>query len=69
MQRAGRGGVGAESCSGCQLSGDGPPSPSPKAYLLRVVRALRAICACAEGYHRAQEPAPEAGPQPGAAAM
>ncbi|XP_053772176.1 VPS9 domain-containing protein 1 isoform X2 [Desmodus rotundus] len=41
----------------------------PQKKLECIVRALRAICACAEGYHRAQEPAPEAGPQPGAAAI
>ncbi|XP_036922331.1 VPS9 domain-containing protein 1 isoform X2 [Sturnira hondurensis] len=41
----------------------------PQKKLECIVRALRAICACAEGYHRAQEPAPEAGPPPGSAAI
>lgn len=41
----------------------------PQKKLDCIVRALRVICACAEGYYRAQEPAPEAGPQPGAAAI
>lgn len=60
---------GAGSCSGCQLSWDRLPRPSPEAPLLAAVRALRVICACAEGYYRAQEPAPEAKPQPSMAAM
>nr|XP_019596054.1 PREDICTED: VPS9 domain-containing protein 1 isoform X3 [Rhinolophus sinicus] len=41
----------------------------PQKKLECIVRALRVICACAEGYYRAQEPALEAGPQPGAAAI
>ncbi|KAM5295623.1 VPS9 domain-containing protein 1 isoform 2-T2 [Glossophaga mutica] len=41
----------------------------PQKKLECIVRALRAICACAEGYHRAQEPAPEAGPPPSSAAI
>ncbi|KAF6079914.1 VPS9 domain containing 1 [Phyllostomus discolor] len=41
----------------------------PQKKLECIVRALRAICACAESYHRAQEPAPEAGPPPGSAAI
>ncbi|KAM7058379.1 VPS9 domain-containing protein 1 isoform 2-T2 [Molossus nigricans] len=41
----------------------------PQKKLQCVVRALRVICACAEGYYRAQEPAPEAKPQPGMAAI
>lgn len=43
--------------------------PHPKPRFCAAVRALRVICACAEGYYWAQEPAPEARPQPGAAAM
>lgn len=45
------------------------PAPPPTPGLCAAVRALRAICACAEGYHRAHEPAPDAEPQPGTAAM
>ncbi|XP_036159212.1 VPS9 domain-containing protein 1 isoform X4 [Myotis myotis] len=41
----------------------------PQKKLDCIVRALRVICACAEGYYWAQEPAPEARPQPGAAAI
>ncbi|XP_036998594.2 VPS9 domain-containing protein 1 isoform X3 [Artibeus jamaicensis] len=41
----------------------------PQKKLECIVRALRAICACAEGYHRAQEPVPEAGPPPSSAAI
>ncbi|XP_054426199.1 VPS9 domain-containing protein 1 isoform X2 [Pteronotus mesoamericanus] len=41
----------------------------PQKKLECIVRALRAICACAEGYHRAQEPAPGAGAAPSAAAI
>ncbi|EPQ04627.1 hypothetical protein D623_10003799 [Myotis brandtii] len=41
----------------------------PQKKLDCIVRALRVICACAEGYYCAQEPAPEARPQPGAAAI
>lgn len=41
----------------------------PQKKLECIVRALRIICACAEGYYRAQEPAPEARPQPGMAAI
>ncbi|XP_066098546.1 VPS9 domain-containing protein 1 isoform X2 [Saccopteryx bilineata] len=41
----------------------------PQKKLECIVRALRVICACAEGYYRAQEPALEAGPQPGTAAI
>ncbi|XP_011377431.1 VPS9 domain-containing protein 1 [Pteropus vampyrus] len=41
----------------------------PQKKLECIVRALRAICACAEGYYRAHEPAPEAEPQPGTAAI
>ncbi|KAK1330597.1 hypothetical protein QTO34_010793 [Cnephaeus nilssonii] len=45
------------------------PCPHPKARFCAAVRALRVICACAESYYWAQEPAPEARPQPGAAAI
>ncbi|CAK6436540.1 unnamed protein product [Pipistrellus nathusii] len=41
----------------------------PQKKLDCIVRALRVICACAESYYWAQEPAPEARPQPGAAAI
>ncbi|KAM8774083.1 VPS9 domain-containing protein 1 isoform 2-T2 [Rhynchonycteris naso] len=41
----------------------------PQKKLECIVRALRVICACAEGYYQAQEPAPEAGPQPGTTAI
>ncbi|XP_045296022.1 VPS9 domain-containing protein 1 isoform X7 [Leopardus geoffroyi] len=41
----------------------------PQKKLECIVRVLRVICACAEGYCRAQEAASEARPQLGAAAM
>ncbi|XP_027629261.1 VPS9 domain-containing protein 1 [Tupaia chinensis] len=40
----------------------------PQKKLECIVRALRVICACAESYCHAREAAPEAGPQPAAAA-
>ncbi|XP_025282950.1 VPS9 domain-containing protein 1 isoform X2 [Canis lupus baileyi] len=41
----------------------------PQKKLECIVRVLRVICACAEDYYRAQEAAPEARPQLGAAAI
>lgn len=46
-----------------------PLSPLVKFHFCATVRVLRVICACAEDYYRAQEAAPEARPQLGAAAM
>ncbi|XP_042776514.1 VPS9 domain-containing protein 1 isoform X2 [Panthera leo] len=61
--RAGRG-----RCQGVVL-GLAPLGPLLKPRFWATVRVLRVICACAEGYCRAQEAASEARPQLGAAAI
>ncbi|XP_030154881.1 VPS9 domain-containing protein 1 isoform X2 [Lynx canadensis] len=61
--RAGRG-----RCQGVVL-GLAPLGPLLKPHFWATVRVLRVICACAEGYCRAQEAASEARPQLGAAAI
>ncbi|XP_053066258.1 VPS9 domain-containing protein 1 isoform X4 [Acinonyx jubatus] len=55
-------------CQGVVL-GLAPLSPLLKPHFWATVRVLRVICACAEGYCRAQEAASEARPQLGAAAI